>query len=184
MSEKHLTALRMCAYNDDGKLPQDPFLPVFPGMMPWLWDMPTTTCDIMLKKGLTRKSFYCPANRQQKKHMDAYWTFNERFKTNYRVTSYFWLIDSFDTDDNSVRPPITGSGKKAWLSKMDVKGAADAELVTDAVISDTANYSQETFPNGNFNQILAGGTPSIPEIGYDCGSVKNLSLFCLVFFHW
>jgi len=164
---QHFIALRMYANENGGRLPQDRYLPVFPGMMPWLWDVPIETCDMMLKKGLTKKTFYCPANKQQRKHMDKYWDFSQFFETNYRVTSYFWLIDSFDTEGNSVRPPIRGSGDKKWLWKLDIAGASNAEFVTDAIISDTANYSQTEYPNGNFDRILAGGTPSIPEVGYD-----------------
>lgn len=158
---QHVMAMMMYADDNNNKLPD------FGGLIYWIWDVPVKTCDMILKGGVTKETFYCPSNRQQQRHIEDYWTFAE---PDYRVTGYFWMIDVFNRQGVSTRDPIEGSGNKKWLKDLNIKNAADAELVMDAIISDAQSFGPPDYPNGNFERILCGGMPDNPNVGYDASS--------------
>ena len=73
-------------------------------------------------------------------------------RASYRLLGYFFILDT-----TSGRPPILGPGNKKWLRTPNIKNAADAELVTDATLSDKVTFHPPEYPYGNFAQVLAGG---------------------------
>jgi len=164
---QHFIALRMYANDNESKLPQH-------GTLPWLWDMQVRTTDMMLKNGVTKDSFYCPANKQQQKYLDRYWEFYEGpdeenpERAGYRVTGYFWIVES----SNRTTPIriYDDELEKKWLWRLDFAGASNAELIADSTISQTSGYSTTYYPHGNFERITVGamGTdPQFADVGFD-----------------
>ena len=141
---QHILALNMFADQDDGKL-------ALRDSGGWLWDIHKETVDYIIKCGAVRETFYCPVNRQQRKHPDKYWDYYGN-NYSYRVTGYFWMIDTHG--GRNWQPQ--GSGHKKWIRIMHVKNAGAAELVTDATLSDEAAYRPPDFPNGNFAKVTGG----------------------------
>jgi len=144
-------AMERFSNDNEGELPPHTFLP-------WVWDVSVKTCDIILKYGATKNTLYCPSNKQQKRYRKEYWEYAPPM---FRVTGYFWIIDA------TGRPPIQGSGNKQWLRTIYIKNAAEAELITDATLSDVGNWPHAEYPNGNFEQILCSGMAVYPKVGYD-----------------
>jgi prepilin-type processing-associated H-X9-DG protein len=79
----------------------------------WPWDMNTNLTDILMSKGATRATFYCPAN--PKMNDDRHWNFWQRVSGPVRVTGYGMLFKGIqqvprpfwctDLSGNDGRPP-------------------------------------------------------------------------------
>ncbi|MHC4647318.1 MAG: type II secretion system protein [Planctomycetota bacterium] len=139
---QHVYALAMYTHDNGGRLPVG---------MPsgyWLWDLNNDTADFIIESGATRKTFYCPANRQEKIHNDKYWDYHG----GYRVTGYFWMMDA---EGGRGWQPF-GSGNKRWLKTIAGRDAVGAELVTDVVLSDERAYGPPKYPYGNFARNSGG----------------------------
>jgi len=156
---QHLIGLTMYADDDEGKLP--------PGATGWLWDMDREiTTRLMKNIGLkpaendedtvAQDVFYCPSNLTHKRSRQRCWDYHhpDGQRASYRITGYFWLLDTLDSQGESIRPEIEGSGNKNWVSKITIKNAADVELVVDVTLSDPSFSS--LYPDGNFGKIVAG----------------------------
>ncbi len=131
----------------------------------WLWDIAYSTTDFILSSGGSRDTFYCPSDLSKNGDMSIVWQFGqspnygasieevEEPETGrdglYRVTSYFWLMD---TQAGRGGHPIyePGTTKKKWVKSLNEKGAAQAELVLDATLS------TEKDRNGNFVEVAGG----------------------------
>lgn len=138
---QHVFALAMYANENSSKLPLS-------WGLPWLWDLDSTTADLILESGATRAVFYCPSNRQQERHIEKYWNYHG----GYRVTGYFWMMDS--AKGRAWQP--YGSGDKRWLRTVAGKAAVGAELVTDVTLSNEQDYGPPTYSNGNFAKNSGG----------------------------
>ena len=141
---QHLLALTMYADGNDGKL----------RLMDsggWLWDVHRETVKYIIKSGAVRGTFYCPSNAQQKKHADKYWDYYGAGHS-YRVTGYFWMID---TKGGRHWQPH-GSGNKKWVKTSTPRNASETELVTDATLSNERDYRPPDYPNGNFAKVFGG----------------------------
>jgi prepilin-type processing-associated H-X9-DG protein len=101
--------------------------------------------------------FYCPSNLTHKRSRQRCWDYHHPggATASYRITGYFWLLDALNTQGESIRPEIGGSGNKEWVRTTNMKRAADAELVIDVTLSDPS-FPQHEYPDGNFAQIIAG----------------------------
>lgn len=153
-------SLHMYGNENDGKLPLNKS-----GY--WLWDIAYSTTDFILASGGDRDTFYCPADPSKNGDMSIVWQFGQDppFGTSisevdepktgrdgmYRVTSYFWLMDTQEVRDE---PPLyePGTQPKRWVRNLNEKGAGQAELILDATISTDRDRE-----NGNFVEV-AGGT--------------------------
>jgi len=146
----------------------------------WLWDIAYSTTDFIIKSGGDRDTFYCPADKSKNGDMSIVWNFtqsgggkglgvtpdqvDESGVTDragaYRVTSYFWMMD---TQAKRDRQPIyePGTPHKRWVRTLNDKGAGDAELVSDATLS-----MRNDPVDGEFAEITAGGLWSTYQI-YD-----------------
>jgi prepilin-type N-terminal cleavage/methylation domain-containing protein/prepilin-type processing-associated H-X9-DG protein len=129
----------------------------------WLWDIAYSTTDFIIKTGGERVTFYCPADSSKKPDMAILWQFSQNLpcnarsgdtpepgtnrNSNYRVTGYFWLMDT--QQGRSPRP--AGTPQKNWVKSTGVKQPSVTELVTDATLS-TAN-SAET---ASFDRVAGG----------------------------
>lgn len=157
---QHLVGLTMYADEANGKLPS--------GTGGWLWDMDRdTTVQLMKNIGLkpadndnmtpAQDVFYCPSNLTHKRSRQRCWDYHhpDGQRASYRVTGYFWLLDSLNRQNNSTRPEIQGSGNKVWVRQLNIKRPAETELVLDVTLSDPSSSSAK-YPNGNFGRIVAG----------------------------
>jgi prepilin-type N-terminal cleavage/methylation domain-containing protein/prepilin-type processing-associated H-X9-DG protein len=157
---QHLLGLIMYADENNSKLPSSAGY--------WLWDMDRDTVRQLMKNiGLkpsqpdedtpVQDVFYCPSNLTHKRSRQRCWDYHHPggARASYRITGYFWLLDTLNSQGNSVKPAIEGSGNKQWVRTTSMKRAADAELVVDVTLSDPTFPAQE-YPNGNFAQIITG----------------------------
>jgi prepilin-type N-terminal cleavage/methylation domain-containing protein/prepilin-type processing-associated H-X9-DG protein len=157
---QHLVGLTMYADDTNGKLPS--------GASGWLWDMDREiTAQLMENIGLKPAEndeetpapdvFYCPSNLTHKRSRQLCWDYHHPGgdRASYRITGYFWLLDTLDRQGESAKPEIQGSGNKDWVSQINIKRAAETELVIDVTLSDPS-YPSQVYPDGNFEKIVAG----------------------------
>ena len=125
----------------------------------WLWDIAYSTTDYIMDTGGDRRTFYCPADPTKKPEMAIFWQYSQNPdigtdsdwvvepKTGrgglYRVTSYFWMMDT--VNGRSVHPE--GKPEKDWVKTLTCKQPAATDLVTDATLStgpddDTASFTE------------------------------------------
>ncbi len=131
----------------------------------WLWDIAYSTTDLIIKTGGERATFYCPADLSKNGDMAVCWQFTQdpavpcdaksgdidEPKTDrdqeYRVTSYFWMMD---TKEGRIPDP-RGTPKKRWVKQVTEKQPSETELVMDATLSTTNNVQTARF------DAVAGG---------------------------
>ena len=161
------TCLHIYGNDYDGKLPLNT------GGY-WLWDIAYSTTDFMLKAGAERDTFYCPSDTTKNGDMAVVWQFstnpphgsrpdqvaeptdmNQR-RNSYRVTSYFWLMDT--VSGRNFTPAGKPSGWK-WPRSLTVKNPAGTEIILDATLSNGTNAD-----TASFIDITAGGLWSRHQI--------------------
>jgi prepilin-type N-terminal cleavage/methylation domain-containing protein/prepilin-type processing-associated H-X9-DG protein len=149
-------------------------LPMHAGMAQgqWLWDMPISTRDALLKFGDNRGTMYCPANPEL--DTDSHWTFGTG--TPVWVAGHFWLIMRADgllvITINGVRQGVSFQVyplelRKTWVSAVNEKRSAEREVATDVVIRDntTGRFGgiPGTWPHfhiHNSSHLDRGGQPT------------------------
>jgi len=125
----------------------------------WLWDIAYSTTDYIMDTGGDKRTFYCPADPTKKPEMAIFWQYSQNPdigtdsdwvvepKTGrgglYRVTSYFWMMDT--VNGRSAHPE--GKPEKDWVKTLTCKQPAATDLVTDATLStgpdeDTASFTE------------------------------------------
>ena len=147
------TSLHMYGVDFDGKLPLN-----HGGA--WWQDVAYSTTDFIISTGGDRHTFYCPVDTTFNGDMAILWQFSqnpplnariedvEEPETNrnsyYRVSSYFWLMD---TEVGRATKPNGVPDSWKWPRTLNVKYAAETELVLDRTLStgsnpDTASFTQ------------------------------------------
>lgn len=171
-----LISLTMYGGDNDAKLPLNES-----GW--WLWDIAYSTSDYIMDTGGSRETFYCPGDPLKTPDMACLWQFGQNLPYDteigevdepeqnrgslYRVTSYFWLMDTQDG-----RPELPrGTGNKRWVKNLNCKQPAITELVLDATLSETGDRDTANFVEvrggswGRYqlfdrtNHVTRGGTP-------------------------
>ena len=154
-------SLHMYANENDGKLPLN-------RSGYWLWDIAYSTTDFILGSGGSRDTFYCPSDLSKNGDMSIVWQYGsdppfgspidqvvepETGREGiYRVTSYFWAMDTQTPRGDNAQPIYEpGTLKKRWVRSLNEKGAGQAELVLDATLSTTNDRN-----NGNFVEVGGG----------------------------
>jgi prepilin-type N-terminal cleavage/methylation domain-containing protein/prepilin-type processing-associated H-X9-DG protein len=147
-------SLQMYGGDYDGKLP----LNANQGY--WWWDIAYSTTDYIIRTGGDRRTFYCPADTSKNGDMAIVWQYStnppfgsrpeqvaepETGRNNlYRVTSYFWIMDTSNPGGRTDRPLGMPESWK-WPKTLNVKNPADTELVLDATISTTQDPDTASF---------------------------------------
>ena len=137
-------SLHMYGGDYDGKLP----LNANPGY--WWWDIAYSTTDYIIATGGDRHTFYCPADPTKNGDMAVVWQYStdprygarieevpepeDRRDQYYRVTSYFWLMDTTNPRPDNQRPLEMPDSWK-WPKSLDIRNPGETELVLDATIS-------------------------------------------------
>lgn len=147
------TSLNIYANDYDGKLPLN-------RSGYWYWDIAYSTTDYILKAGATRDTFYCPCDTTKNGDMAILWQFGNspappygarpddvvEPKTGrdgiYRVTSYFWLMD---TQTGRTNKPEGVQANWKWPRTVTGKYAATTELICDATLSTGPDEATASF---------------------------------------
>lgn len=144
-------SLHMYGNENDAKLPLN-------YVSAWLWDISYKTTDYIIATGGDRNTFYCPADPTKTPDMAILWQYTqdpplgmrpglipepqENRGSEYRVTGYYWLMDTV-----KGRPEQEGTPRKHWVKTLNCKQPASTELVTDTTMStgpdpETASFTE------------------------------------------
>jgi prepilin-type N-terminal cleavage/methylation domain-containing protein/prepilin-type processing-associated H-X9-DG protein len=123
----------------------------------WLWDIAYSTTDYIMNTGGDKRTFYCPADPTKKPEMAIFWQYGQNPdigndsdwvvepKTGrgnlYRVTSYFWMMDT--VQGRPEQPE--GEPTKKWVKTLTCKQPASTDLITDATLSTGPNEETTSF---------------------------------------
>jgi prepilin-type N-terminal cleavage/methylation domain-containing protein/prepilin-type processing-associated H-X9-DG protein len=149
------TSLHMYANDYNGRLPLN-------AGGYWLWDIAYSTTDYILATGGDRKTFYCPSDLSKNGDMAIVWQFGQDppytasidqvaepttgRNSIYRVTSYFWLMDTQSGRGNSEASRPRGTPDSwTWPRTVTVRNPAATELVLDATLSSTEDPKTASF---------------------------------------
>jgi len=133
----------------------------------WLWDIAYSTTDYIIATGGDRETFYCPSDRLKTPDMACLWQFSQDIPFGsrhgdvaepsinrgnyYRVTSYFWMMDTVNGRSNQPE----GIPKKTWVKTLNCKQPAAADLITDATLSTGSDPTTASFtevPGGSWGR--------------------------------
>ena len=123
----------------------------------WLWDIAYSTTDYIMETGGEKDTFYCPSDPLKKPDMACLWQFSQNLPfaaspdsvpephvdrdQYYRVTSYFWMMDT--VAGRSDQPE--GTPQKRWVKDLNCKQPSSTELVTDATLSTGPDATTASF---------------------------------------
>ena len=123
----------------------------------WLWDIAFSTTDYIMATGGDRRTFYCPCDPTKTADMAILWQYTlnpplgstpdmvveptEDRNREYRVTSYFWLMDLVS---RRADPP-QGDPPREWVRTLNAKQPATTELVIDATLSTGNGQATDNF---------------------------------------
>jgi len=156
------TTIHMYANDFDGKLPLN-----YGGY--WLWDIAYSTTDYILAAGGERRIFYCPCDTTKNGDMAIVWQYGSDPPINatveqvveptdkaarqntYRVTSYFWLMDTINGRPATDRPLGVPDDWK-WPKAVTTKNPSGTELILDATLSTSTDPDKASFV-----EIKSGG---------------------------
>jgi prepilin-type N-terminal cleavage/methylation domain-containing protein len=143
-------------------------LPVLTGgAASWCWDIPNTAVDVMMKSGLTKKTFYCPSTAPKFTDIqnwmgtdgngaNSLWNFNGTF----HIVGYSF---AFSGDQSKVDP----TNRNATLQAEGVQnfptagtstlyGPSDRVLLADVVLSTGNNMPGYQHPDNIYNDVGGG----------------------------
>ena len=196
-------SLHMYGNEYDGKLPLN-------GGGYWWWDIAYSTTDYILATGGDRHTFYCPSDKSKNGDMAIVWQFGnnppygarieEVFEPEsqaernnyYRVTSYFWMMDTRAGRGDNSRPLGMPDDWK-WPRTLGVKNPGGTELALDATIStgidpNTASFTEITSGGlwarykmfDSSNHVGHGGRPEGANILYIDGHQDSRTFFQMI----
>ena len=133
----------------------------------WVWDIPTSATTLMLKSGLTKKTFFCPStaprftDAQNWAGIDGggkgycLWNFSAAFN----IVGYALAFDGAP-QLNATNRNTTLQGENALNDNKTVfgyYGSSDRVLLADVVISLDQKTPGYQHPENNYNEINTGG---------------------------
>ncbi len=111
--------------------------------------------------------FYCPSNKSRTgDRRQCWWDFDVcgTGRAPWRIIGYLWILEN-DTG-TAPKQKILGDENKQWVTRLDVKNAANVELVTDIAYADRTT--------GQFDIMLSGGSGGTgPGMAETSSHVKN-----------
>ena len=123
----------------------------------WLWDIAYSTTDYIMDTGGDKRTFYCPADPTKKPEKAIFWQYGQNPDIGsdsdwvvepqtgrgnlYRVTSYFWMMDTVQGRTEELQ----GTPTKKWVKMLTCKQPAATELLTDATLSTGADVDTASF---------------------------------------
>lgn len=143
------------------------------------WDIPTAARDQLMKYGLTRKIFYCPANLDQ--NMNIFWPYHDHAE--WTVTGYFFFIPRLTWDPSWLNATYTATlpngkpdlhhdaGQRYFPYLHGAQRPAEAELVSDAVLSWNGTFNVANEAVGTSTSHVDGNKPQGGNVGFHDGHV-------------
>lgn len=191
-------SLHMYANDYDGKLP----LNANPGY--WWWDIAYSTTDYIIKTGGDRDTFYCPSDISKNGDMAIVWQFSsnppdgarpdqvaerqDNRDSLYRVTSYFWIMETKNPPTGRTDRPLGVPKDWKWPKAITgVKNPSGTELVLDATLSTTTDPETASFTEirgglydkfrmfDRTNHVTGGGKPTGANIMFVDGHLEKRS---------
>jgi prepilin-type N-terminal cleavage/methylation domain-containing protein/prepilin-type processing-associated H-X9-DG protein len=164
----------LTAYSNDNKL----HLPTYATAGPlgqYNWDIPTAARNQLVKYGLPRVAFYCPANREQNR--DIFWTYHS--DKEWCVTGYFFYIPRLTWAPSLLNMTYAGppadvnhdKGQRYFPFIHGERRPAEYELVSDAVISSNGTFNVANEAVGSSTSHVNGNTPQGGNVGFHDGHV-------------
>ena len=157
------TGLRSFASDHNGLFPDcTTENPSFNGAS-WPWELSPNLTAALDQYGLTRSTYYCPANPTM--NDDRHWNFAEVFHARSRVLGYVFLLNGTET-------------VPAELARVNLKGdsaahsPAASELTADVVASMGGNYSELRGFLKDRSNHMSGSQPRGGNIGFVDGHVE------------
>ncbi len=145
----------------------------------WAWDVSFFTTDMVMENGGDKDTFYCPSDPTKNADKPELWQFSLIYgnippvmvveptsiaqrKQEFRVTSYYWLLDM---QDPTRRSGMIGTQPSQWLrSFSDMKNTGNTEMVVDATIS--MGTSRDETVN-TFVEVPGGSSAWLGPKAYD-----------------
>ena len=117
----------------------------------WPWDMNTNLVEDLMQRGVTRDSFYCPANPGMDD--DSHWEFPLVSRTPVRVVGYgFLLYGSREVPPQFWCRDLQGSNEKTPAKKelgMDATASMGGDYAAvQGILKDRSNHLKGTNPLG------------------------------------
>jgi len=161
----------LTAYSNDNKL----HLPTYATAGPlgqYNWDIPTAARNQLMKYGLPRKAFYCPANRDQNR--DIFWTYHT--DAQWCVTGYFFDIPRLTWNAQLLNMTYAGDvhhnpGQRYFPFLQGETRPAEYELVSDAVIATNGTFNVANEAVGTSTSHVNGNVPQGGNVGFHDGHV-------------
>ncbi len=131
----------------------------------WCWDIPNGAIDVMMRSGLTKKTFYCPSTAPRFTDVQNWagpgntlWDFSRSF----HITGYAFAFSGSDSILTSTNQNQTLQSES--LANFPVPGQstlygpAERVLVADVVISGGSTMPGYQHPEDNFTSVSGGYT--------------------------
>ena len=143
------------------------------------WDIPTAARDDLIKRGLTRKIFYCPSNLEQNR--DIFWPYHGAAE--WTVTGYFffiprltwtqsWLDASYTGFLPNGKPDLHHDAKQRYFPYLHgAQRPGEYELVSDAVMEQGVTFNVAAEAIGSSTSHTDGNIPQGGNVGYHDGHV-------------
>jgi prepilin-type N-terminal cleavage/methylation domain-containing protein/prepilin-type processing-associated H-X9-DG protein len=139
------------------------------------WDIPSAARDQLVKIGLPRVIFYCPANRDQNR--DIFWTYHT--DSQWCVTGYFFYIPRLTWDPNLLNMTYAGppndvnhdKGQRYFPYLQGDQRPSEYELVSDAVLSTNGTFNVANEAIGTSTSHITGNIPQGGNVGFHDGHV-------------
>jgi prepilin-type processing-associated H-X9-DG protein len=137
-------ALGVYAAHSRGRLPASSAPTPIPAAagVPATWMMTTDTRDLLIKSGMERRSFYCPARDQSDD--DGIWSMKTPFFAGIAATGYYWLMARHGPPTQALSagraifsgyPDEYDNAFRCVRRRLGQPHAAELELVTDQTVS-------------------------------------------------
>jgi len=182
-------SLHMYGGDNDARLPLN-------AVDGWLWDVAYSTTDYIIASGGSRETFYCPSDPTKTADMACFWQYTQNVPVTahigdvaepttgrsscYRVTGYFWLMD---TRDGRASEP-KGTPTKTWVKTLTCKQPGTTELTVDALLGNAADPETASFTEvhgGSWdrwqiadrtNHLRNGDKPAGSNVGFVDGHLE------------
>jgi len=122
----------------------------------WPWDIREAACDKLMKSGMVRHTFYCPANPKQDDNDLWNWTTNPKTPgTGYRVLGYAMTFkNTANLSTTNINPLLSVPPTFKIAGQEITPSLSDRELLADATIS-VSNVTSDRTRNV-YNKVVGG----------------------------
>jgi prepilin-type N-terminal cleavage/methylation domain-containing protein len=120
----------------------------------WAWDLPAPAADVMLRSGMTKKTFFCPGTSP--KYTDSENWSSTASLWNFDTTGGFNIIGyalAFGGDNSKISQTNRNSVLRYEAGQEPV---SDRVLTADCTISANATMPGESHPENNYTAIVGG----------------------------